>query len=101
MLLRMSFHHVVMYRWKPDADVDIEALAKGLRSCAEALPGCEVFRAGPDLQLKEDNYDFALSGTWTDRAAWDRYVADAEHMRLAKEVIWPGMAGRASVQFES
>jgi hypothetical protein len=101
MLRLMSFHHVVMYRWKPDAAVDVDALGKGLRGLAEALPGCETFRCGRDLGLRDDNYDFALSGTWTDRAAYDLYVGDAEHMRLAKEVIWPNMAGRGAVQFES
>ena len=98
----MAFHHVVLFRWKPDATpAQTETVKPALDALASTLSGVVSYQCGPGLGLSETSYDFGVIGIFESRAAWDAYMADAEHDRIRSDLILPIAAERAGIQFEA
>jgi hypothetical protein len=98
----MAFHHVVLFRWKPEATPAQTATVKpALDALGQTLTGVVSYQCGPGLGLSETSYDFGVIGIFESRTAWDAYMADAEHDRIRSELILPIVAERAGIQFES
>jgi hypothetical protein len=98
----MAFHHVVLFRWKPDTSPEQVAPVKpALDALAGTLSGVVTYRCGDSLGLSETSYDFGVIGIFEDRAAWDAYMANSEHDRIRSELILPLVAERAGIQFET
>jgi hypothetical protein len=96
------FHHVALFRWQPGTTPEqIEPIAPSLRALASTLTGLRAYECGPGLGLAPTSYDFGVVAAFEDRAAWDSYMADAEHDRIRAELITPIVADRAGIQFES
>ena len=97
----MAFHHVVLFRWKPEAaPAQIGAIKPALDALAPTLTGVVSYQCGPGLGLSETSYDFGVIGIFEGRSAWDAYMADTEHDRIRSELILPIVAERAGIQFE-
>jgi hypothetical protein len=98
----MAFHHVVLFRWKPETSPDqIAPVKPALDALAATLRGVETYRCGESLGLTETSYDFGVIGIFEDKAAWDEYMANAEHDRIRQELIFPIAGERAGIQFET
>jgi hypothetical protein len=98
----MAFHHVVLFRWKPDTSpVQIAPVKPALDALATTLSGLVTYRCGDSLGLSETSYDFGVIGIFEDKAAWDGYMADPEHDRIRQELIFPIAGERAGIQFET
>ena len=98
----MAFHHVVLFRWKPEATPDrVGAVKPALDALAPTLSGVVSYQCGSGLGLSETSYDFGVIGIFESRTAWDAYMADAEHDRIRSELIGPIAAERAGIQFEA
>ena len=97
----MAFHHVALFRWSPGTAPDqLEPIAPALRALAATLDGVVSYGCGSGLGLSETSYDFGVVAVFEDKAAWDAYMANAEHDRIRSELIAPIVAERAGVQFE-
>ena len=98
----MAFHHVVLFRWKPDASpAQIEPVKPALDALATTLSGVVRYSCGSSLGLTETSYDFGVIGIFEDKAAWDAYMSNAEHDRIRQELIFPIAGERAGIQFEA
>jgi hypothetical protein len=96
------FHHVALFRWQPGTTVEhTDRITSALRSLAATLGGLRSYECGTGLGLAPTSYDFAVVAAFEDRAAWDAYMADAEHDRIRAELITPVVTERAGIQFES
>jgi len=98
----MPFHHVVLFRWKPDATpAEVAAVKPALDALAPTLTGVVSYQCGPGLGLSETSYDFGVIGIFDSRTAWDAYMADPEHDRIRSDLILPIVVERAGIQFEA
>jgi hypothetical protein len=98
----MAFHHVVLFRWKPETSAEqIAPVKPALDALASTLRGVVNYRCGEGLGLTETSYDFGVIGIFEDKAAWDEYMANAEHDRIRSELIFPIAGERAGIQFET
>jgi hypothetical protein len=64
------------------------------------IDGMLELRSGPDLGLREGNWDVAITADFTDAAAWHRYNDDALHNQIRGEHAKPIVAEQQRVQFE-
>ena len=96
------FHHTVLFRWQDGVGGDaVRALTDALRALPSVLPCIRSYAVGPDLGLSGDQaWDFAVTASFDDKAAWDEYMADPEHDRIRSDLLRPILAERAVVQFE-
>jgi Stress responsive A/B Barrel Domain len=90
--------NVVMGRLRPDADPGLldEGLA-GLR--ALRVEGMVSLDCGRDAQLREGNWDYAITADFVDIGAYRRYDDDEEHNRLRREAFGPVSEQIVRVQF--
>jgi len=97
----MSFRHVALFRWKPDATPEeIARITPALQAVAATLPGLRSYTCGPGLGLTPTSYDFGIVAEFEDKSGWDAYMADAEHDRIRADLINPIVEARAGIQFE-
>jgi quinol monooxygenase YgiN len=98
----MAFHHVVLFRWQPGVTAEqLEEITAALQALSATLEGCESYSCGPGLGLSETSFDYGVVARFRDRAAWDAYMADAEHDRIRAELILPIVTERAGIQLEA
>lgn len=92
--------HCVMFRWNDDvAPAVFDQIAVGLDQLAE-LNSVSSYRHGPDLGLREGNFDYVVVGDFESRADYEAYATDATHLALIAGLIAPNIADRAAVQYE-
>ena len=95
----MAFHHIALFRWQAGTtDEQIAGVTGALEALAETLDGVKSYACGPGLGLSETSYDYAVIAAFDDRAAWDAYMANAEHDRIRSELILPIVTERAGIQ---
>jgi hypothetical protein len=95
------FHHVALFRWQPGTTPEqIDPIVPALQAVAATLTGLQSYACGPGLGLAATSYDFGVVAAFDDRAAWEAYMADAEHDRIRAELITPIVAERAGIQLE-
>jgi len=66
---------------------------------ALGFPGQLSMHTGRDLDLREDEWDFAITNDWVDTEFYRAYNIDLEHNRLRREMITPICAHIARTQF--
>jgi stress responsive alpha/beta barrel protein len=91
--------HIYVARLKPgtsDADVAIWLQAID----ALDIEGMLEIRSGSDLDLREANWDVAITADFSDVAAWHRYNDDALHNQIRNEHAKPIVEAQQRVQFE-
>ena len=98
----MAFHHVSMFRWKPDTTPEqLAPIKPALDALGATLRGVVTYACGESLGLTPTSYDFAVFGIFEDKSAWDEYMANTEHDRIREEMIVPIVTERAGIQFEA
>ena len=99
----MAVTHVVSFSWvegtTPDTVQGILDALQGWIDAKEGLDGLVSWIGGADLGLADGNADFAVSATFTDQPAYERYRDHPEHRRIITEQIAPLIASRSAVQF--
>ena len=99
----MAVTHVVSFSWvegtTPETVQGIQGALQGWIDRKEGLDGLVSWIGGPDLGLAEGNAHFAVSATFTDQTAYERYRDHPEHRRIITEQIAPLIASRSAVQF--
>ena len=93
--------HVVMIKLKQDAPADAaEGLREGLSRLPGKIPEIQAYAFGPDLGLREGNFDFCLVADFLDAEAFARYVVHPDHQRFVSERLTPVAETRIAVQFD-
>ena len=95
----MAFTHVVTFKWR-DGDFNDRGIADALRGLVARCDGVHNYLCGSDVGLTPDAYDFAVVGTFDDRASFIAYRDHPEHQRILAEMIAPNLQSRTVVQLE-
>ena len=81
------FQHIVVVKFKEGTPQTERA---GIVAALQALPSkiAEIrrYEVGLDILHSARSYDFALVGGFDDQAAFERYRAHPEHVRLAQQL---------------
>ena len=64
------------------------------------IDGMSELMSGPDLGLREGNWDVAITAEFVDTAAWHRYNDDALHNQIRAEHAKPIVEAQQRVQFQ-
>jgi Stress responsive A/B Barrel Domain len=62
--------------------------------------GMLEIRSGPDLGLREGNWDVAITADFRDAAAWHRYNDDTLHNQIRNQHAKPIVEAQQRIQFE-
>ena len=93
--------HVVLLTFIDGTTQD--QVAEVTAALAALPPQIETIRQyshGPDLELAEGRYDYAIVADFADAEGWRIYDTHPAHEKARADVIVPLVAQRASVQFE-
>jgi hypothetical protein len=95
------FRHVVLFRWRDDADQGAVAAAlEELRRLPEQVASVRAFHVGIDAGLSDGNYDVAVVADFDNRVGYASYRDDAVHRELVSSHLAPLLADRAAVQHD-
>ena len=93
--------HCVLFRWLPDTtDDQVDEIAKLLLEYVATLDGVVSYHLGRDIGVTDGTYDFGIVGDFETREAYVTYRDSPRHVEIAKGIVAPLLADRASVQFE-
>jgi hypothetical protein len=93
--------HVVLFRLIKDApEGTVPSLQDGLARLAQSIPDLSNYSYGPDLGLREGNFDFAVVADFIDERAFKRYVDHPDHQAFIADQLQPVLAERVALQFE-
>lgn len=103
--------HVVLLRWKKDADPElVERFKNGVFELRHQLPGVLRYSAGENIGLSaegmaaenaySDNYDFAVCADLEDYEAYQTYATHQNHQVWIEEVVRHILAERVAVQYD-
>jgi hypothetical protein len=89
-----------MFTWNDDVDqATVAAVSAGLDRMAQ-LPVVAAYHHGPDLGLRDGNWDYVVVADFATAEDFSAYSDDPDHRALIAEVIAPNLAGRAAIQYE-
>jgi hypothetical protein len=98
----MSFRHVAVFRWTPDAtEAAKAAVADGLAGLPAVIDAIRGFRIGPDAGINEGNYDYVVVADFDDLAGYLVYRDHPAHRAVLAERIRPILAERAAIQYDA
>ena len=93
--------HVAMFRLKPDAPEDAaRGLEEGLFLIAQTIEQIAAYSYGPDLGLREGNWDFAVVADFASADDFRAYAEHPDHQAFIRDRLAPVVAERVSIQFE-
>jgi hypothetical protein len=93
--------HMVLFQWTEEATPEQkQRAADELGRLPSLVPSLRAFHLGPDLGLREGNFDFAVAADFDDLEGYLAYRDDPEHRAIVVEFITPIAAQRAAVQYE-
>jgi hypothetical protein len=79
---------------------ELAAIEPGLAAIVALEPrGLLDCRAGRDLRLRDESWDFAITCDFIDEDAYRSYDRDVEHNRIRREMFAPLCSEIARVQF--
>ena len=75
------FRHVVMMKLQETStDADLTAIIDGLSTLPALVPEILSYSIGRDLDVQEGSYDLVIVADFEDRAAFDAYNANQDHL---------------------
>jgi hypothetical protein len=93
--------HIVLLVWKHDATHEQKAEAAAQLALLPGLvPTIRAFASGPDVGIRAENFDFAVTADFDDAAGYLAYRDDPRHVEMVDKYIAPIRAEGAAVQFE-
>lgn len=91
--------HVAVFRWIDGATPEqIAAVRDGLDALPGQIPSIRAYTHGPDLQLGEGRWDYAVVGDFDDGEGYQAYVDHPAHDVVRRDRIVPLIADRGHVQ---
>lgn len=93
------FHHIVFWKFRPEAAADLEEAVRRLRDLASRIPFIQQLNAGLDVVKSHRSWDLGLHVVLERRADLPLYDAHPDHLPLK---AWMGerAAQAAAVDFE-
>lgn len=82
------------------SEEDRTAIIDGLRTLPALVPEIKSYSVGKDLDVQEGSFDLVIVADFEDRAGFDAYNANQDHLDVIANVIKPHMAQRSAVQYE-
>lgn len=84
------FHHVVLYRLKPDVTLDrVRQAREALQALVETLPGVHFFDVTHNVADDGGAYRLALFAGFDDRQAYTIFRGHPEARRVLDELLAP------------
>lgn len=97
----VMIRHIAMFCWTADAtEEQCQELSDRLAALPDLVPSIVGYTFGPDLELNEGNFDYAVVADFTDVDGYVTYRDHAAHQAVIAECIAPIRASRSAVQFE-
>jgi Stress responsive A/B Barrel Domain len=91
--------HIYVAKLKPGtSDDQVVAWLDAIQ--ALEIDGMLEIQSGPDLGLRDGNWDVAITADFTDVAAWNRYNDDALHNQIRLDHAKPIVEAQQRCQFE-
>lgn len=91
--------HVAVFRWVDGTTAaQIDAVRAGLDRMPAEVPSIRSYTHGPDLQLGEGRWDYAVVADFDDPVGYQAYVDHPAHDEVRREHIAPLIADRGHVQ---
>ena len=95
------FRHVVMMKLSDTStEADLDAIIEGLGTLPPLVPEIRSYSIGKDLNVQDGSFDLVIVADFDDRAGFDAYNANEDHLDVIARVIKPHMAQRSAVQYE-
>ena len=76
--------HLVCFKYKPDVDAETRQRHRERVAALHELDGVADLKVGEDVVRSPRSYDTGLSITFTDRAAFDAYQNNDQHVPVAQ-----------------
>lgn len=93
--------HIAMFTLNDDApEGAVASLEEGLFLLAQTIDEIAQYTYGPDLGLRDGNYDFAVVADFESAGDFRTYVDHPDHQAFVKDRLAPVLAERVSLQFE-
>ena len=92
--------HIVLMRWKVEADVATKQSAREAIEGLGALPEVRAMRVGENVGRSPNAYDFAAVMDFDDRVAFARYLESEAHRRYVEGPARAAVASIAAIQHE-
>jgi hypothetical protein len=93
--------HVALFTWDDEMTQAMELdFAAELTALVPKLSGLRSYHAGPDAEIVEGNFDFAVVADFDDVESYLAYRSNVEHQDIISRFSGPHTKARASVQFE-
>jgi hypothetical protein len=93
--------HVVMFRWKDDADEAAIAVALDqVRELPVRIGNTRAFALDLDAGVMDGNHDAVIIADFDDAEAFLAYQRHPAHVEVVTQHLVPLIAGRAAVQVE-
>ena len=79
---------ITLIRFKPEVKADqIQAMAEGFQGLANIVPTVSQFEFGPDLNIRDDTWDYALVIDFPDEEALFSYRDHPTHLSFANRFM--------------
>ena len=92
--------HIVLICWADGVtEENIQQVCAGFDDLQSAIPLVRNMIYGPDLDLVEGNYDFAMIADFDSVDDWQAYRDHPEHQSFAQSFV-PWASAAARIQFE-
>ena len=79
---------ITLIRFKPEVKADqIQAMAEGFQGLVNIVPTVSRFEFGPDLNIRDDTWDYALVIDFPDEEAWFSYRDHPTHLSFANRFM--------------
>ncbi len=93
--------HIAMFTLKDGApEGSVEHLEEGLFLLAQTIEAISAYTYGPDLDLREGTWDFAVVADFETPDDFRAYAEHPDHVAFIEERLTPVLKDRASLQFE-
>lgn len=97
----MAVRHVVLMKFREGTPPEaVQALADGLRALPAVIPELVDYRVGPDLDLADDSWDFAVTADFESVDDFRTYREHPDHQAVIRDLIAPHVEVRHAVQFD-
>jgi Stress responsive A/B Barrel Domain len=94
--------HVAVYRWNEGTTAEqVGAVTAALDELPGRVPSIRRYTYGPDVQLGDGRWDYAVVADFDDADGYRSYEEHPDHLAVRSDVIGPLIAQRAIVQLEA
>lgn len=94
-----SVLHMITFTWKPGTTgEEVDAFHSRIVEFAGRSAGLQMFFAGVDAGLMEDNVAYGIVAKFESQQAFEAYRSDPEHLLIIDEALMPIVSGRSRMQ---